>query len=234
MRQIAEEPTEVFAGAGFKASADVIRGGMLEAPLGVIVFHGLVEKLLTQVVLEVAQCSSCFFVHDGAVVDRRKVVGMALHGLCFLQTITQQGGDFIGRGVAVLAGADQFADVVGQDTRAKTQAIAVLFNEVARFVVRVEAFIEPRVLAFVASQNAVEPVVSDFVNNHGFERKGSARVANYRDVGVFHASTCADGAVNGGAVVVGVVAHVARVVCHAVVEVLRTACPKVGIGRGKH
>ncbi len=82
----------------------------------------------------------------------------------------------------------------------------------------VHALVHPRVIAFVAGQDAVEPVVAHLVRDHVVQAFGIAHVADDGDHRIFHAAARADGAIHRRAGVVRVFAHPLAVAQHALVE----------------
>src|SRR5690606_35256519 len=91
------------------------------------------------------------------------------------------------------------------------------------------ALVHPAVVALVAAEDAVEPIVPHFVGDHVVQAFLVVHVADDGDHRIFHAAPRADGAINGGAGIVRVVAHVLAVETHALVHVAHGVLPELRI-----
>ena len=232
---IAKEPTEVFARGFLQAKLKVFRGRVTEFPLVEVELHRLVERHLAQVRLQHRERRRGLLVNDGAVVQRREAVAVALDGLIRTKPRREQVAQFVDPLVLEVFQLKALGQVVlAPKQQGNVFVFTVLGQEVPGLVERVDALVHPRVFTLVASKDAVEPVVADFMDDDRLQPRVAASGADDRHVGVFHAATCRDGAIHGRDLVVRVVSVPERVAIRRIVEVFRGLLPKLAFFWGEH
>ncbi len=202
---------------------------MLELPLLEVGMQAFVHGLLAEVGHQVVHDQARLHVHAGAVVaagevaagERERLIEVASR----VEAVAQLHG--IARADDAVA-EDEARQIVGDDGG----AAGVPRAHVAELQEGVHALVHPRVVALVAAQYAVEPVVAHLVRDHLVER-GAAGLADDGDHGVLHAAACADGAVDGRAGIIRVLTHVRAVEAHALVHIGDCLGPVQRVLRGE-
>ena len=163
-----EKPSEIFAGAGFERGPQVFGCGMFEFPGIEVGLHAPVKPLGAETVTQVIESGGRFFVDHRTVVDGAEVVGVALHRLVNGHPGAQEIGEHLPALVRFPNKVEALHEWRGAVFKTgQPELIAVFLYEVPSFVEGVDALVHPRVGAFVASEDAVKPVVAHLVDDNG-------------------------------------------------------------------
>ena len=195
---------------------------MLELPLLEVGVQALVHGVLTEVGHQVVHHQGGLHVDRGAVVDRGEGCGGLFDGLIKVAARVEAITELVLQAMSI---AQASCDLPEEGNAQVETTGRIARTHVAQFHEAVHAFIHPRMIALVAAEDAVEPVVAHLMRDHIVQAHGIARVTDDGDHRVFHAAARADGAVQRGGPVVGVVAYELTVEPHALVHVLHGLVP---------
>ncbi len=92
---------------------------------------------------------------------------------------------------------------------------------------RIHAFIHPRVISFIRAKNALKPIVSYFVRHNHIKKKRIIRLSNDGDIWIFHPSTCCNGSINSGTLLVRIIANQCRIMIQCIVHISHCIFPKM-------
>ena len=142
---------------------------MAEFPRVEVELHRRVKALGAQVRLKHRKRGRRFLVDDGAVVQRRQAVAVALDGLIGAKSRREQVAQLVDPLVLEVVDIKTLGEIVVPHEEIQAFVLPVLRQDVARFVERVDAFVHPCIFTLVAAQDAVKPVVAHLVDDDRLE-----------------------------------------------------------------
>ena len=228
--QAIEHPAEVHPAFTLEHGTNVPRPGVPEPPFLEVRVHAPVEDRFTQEGMQLIEHQGRLSVNDGPVVDPAEGLARQTDGLVQVPPGIEAVHQFVLQAVSVATSLQLLADPRQSDLQA---ALRMTLTHVAQFHEAVHPFVHPGVVAFVAREHALEPVVAHLVGDHVVELLGIAHVADDGDHRILHAATGADGAVHRGAAIVGVGPDPLAVPEQAFVHVFSGTAPEPGVLRGE-
>ena len=217
-----EAPVEVLAAHFLEHRLHVLGVGVLVVPAIVVGVHAGIEAFVAEVGEELVQREGRLHVHVRAVVLGCEAGGMKAGRLVHVLARVQAVGEF---GHFAMTDGPSAERCLGNTVGDHGDLPGIALVHVAQFAKTVHALVHPGVIALVAAQDPIEPVVSHFVRDHLVQRLRLAALTNDRDHRVLHAAAGRDRAIHRGACAVGVFTHPLGIVQHGLSDVVGTLGP---------